>query len=297
MTTEGSFQERYTQALANLTPTERKIGDYLLRHPDEVIDASALQIAAASETSDATVVRTVQKLGYGGLRDLKRELLEDVLRRRNMSAALDHNIDQMLATERPLMSMFADSVGVLEGFRQDLDDEQFDAAATLLTAARRVFTFGLGPGSFIAGFLALHLTRIGCDAVALSHTGYRIADDLLALSADDVIVLFAPYHQTPEVDAIIEHASATETDVILITEALGVSLRDRVRMIIKTPPTISNLASESLVPLTVGYALVLQVAARNQNTSANQGALFNQIASRFIGSNEMPSPPFPNSTI
>lgn len=287
-----SFQERYTHALATLTPTERKIGEYLMRHPDDVIDASAVQIAAASGTSDATVIRTIQGLGYAGLRELKKEFLQDVLRRRSMAASLDHNIDRLLADERPTMRMLADSVGTLEAFRQEFDEGSFDQAVAVLSRSSRIYAFGLGPGSLVAAFFALHLNRTGRDAHAIMQTGYRLADELLPLRAEHCVVLFATYHQTIEVEAVVDHARDVGAPVILITEALAVSLRDRVDVTVRTPQTISNLASESLVPLTVGYALAMALASRDKATSVETNELFNRLSSRFTGSLEMPSPPF-----
>ena len=67
-----TFQERYVEAGPRLTPSERKIGEYLLRNPDEVLGSSAVKIAEATGTSDASVIRTIKGLGYQGLPDLKK---------------------------------------------------------------------------------------------------------------------------------------------------------------------------------------------------------------------------------
>ena len=288
-----SFRERYANALSKLTPTERKIGDYLIRHPDDVVDASAVQIAAASGSSDATVIRTVQTLGYSGLRELKRELLQDVLRRRSMSATLDHSIDQVLASDKKSVArVLTDSVAVLETFRQEVEQHSVDRAVEIMDRSARIFTYGLGPGGLIASFFALHLNRIGRDARAMAQTGYRIADELLPLAADDCVVLFAPYHQTDEVEVLVDHARAVGAPVILITEALGVSLGERVEVVIRTPATISTLTSEMLVPQALAFAITMQLASQNKSASIGNAELFNQLASTFTGSPGMPSPPF-----
>lgn len=287
-----SFRERYASAVATLTPAERKIGDYLIRHPDEVVDASAVQIAAASGSSDATVIRAVQSLGYSGLREVKREFLQDVLRRRSMAATLDHSIDQVLSSDESVARVLADSVAALEAFRQDLDRVGIDRAVEVIDRAQRIFTYGLGPGGHIASFFALHLNRIGRDARGMTQTGYRVADELLPLAKDDCIVLFAPYHQTDEVEVLVDHAGTVGAPVVLITEALGVSLGDRVEVVVKTPATISTLASEMLVPQALAFAITMQLASRDKASSIGHAELFNRLASTFTGSPGMPSPPF-----
>lgn len=57
---EGSAQQRFLA--------------YVTQHPTDVLLSSANEIAAAVGTSDATVIRTVQKLRYVGLRDFKEDL-------------------------------------------------------------------------------------------------------------------------------------------------------------------------------------------------------------------------------
>src|SRR5699024_12249439 len=68
---------------------------------------------------------------------------------------------------------------IIEAFRLGFDHDAFAQCVDALTEARRIFTLGLGPGSMVAGFLAIHLKRVGFDAEALMNAGYRLADDLL----------------------------------------------------------------------------------------------------------------------
>jgi len=285
-----TFQERYIEAGTRLTPSEKKIGEYLLRNPDEVTGSSALQIAGATGTSDASVIRTIKRLGYQGLPELKKEFLESILRRRSSSATLDHNIDSIKTDNRPAEKMLANSVDIIEAFRLGFDHDAFAQCVDALTEARRIFTLGLGPGSMVAGFLAIHLKRVGFDAEALMNAGYRLADDLLSLTRDDCVVLIAPYHQTTEVEAIVDHAKAVGATVVLVSEALGMSLQDRVDIVIKTPPTISNVVSEHLTPFVFSYVLTMQLASKQKDVSVERNKLFNDLSAKFTGSPDFPSP-------
>lgn len=288
--TGPTFQERYADAGPRLTPSEKKIGEYLLRHPDVVLSSSALQIAEATGTSDASVIRTVKGLGYRGLPDLKKEFLGSVLRRRSMPATLGHNIDSILTNKRPAEKMLTDSIDILDAFRLEFDHDSFDRCVEIVARARRIFTYGLGPGSMVSAFLALHLKRVGFDAEAMMLAGYRLSDDLLPLTRQDCVVLLAPYHQTTEVEVIVDHAKAVGAAVVLVTEALGLSLQDRVDVVIKTPPTMSSVVSEHLAPFVFCYALTMQLASRQEEASVNRNRLFNELSARFTGSLDFPSP-------
>ena len=238
------------------------------------------------------MIRTIKGLGYQGLPDLKKEFLESVLRRRNSAAALDHNIESIQTNKRPAEQMLANSVDIIDAFREGFDHDAFASCVEAVSNARRTYTYGLGAGSMVSGFLALHLKRVGFDAEAMMLAGYRLADDLLSLTANDCIVLIAPFHQTTEVEVIVDHAKDVGASVVLVTEALGMSLQDRVDIIIKTPPSISNVVSEHLAPFVFSYVLTMQLASLQKDTSLKRNNLFNALSSRFTGSPDFPSPIF-----
>ncbi|MGH8966162.1 MAG: MurR/RpiR family transcriptional regulator, partial [Actinomycetes bacterium] len=66
-----------TAGLGGLAPAQRKVARFFTEHAAQLGFFSAAEIAARLGTSDATVVRTAQTLGYRGLADLKRALLDD----------------------------------------------------------------------------------------------------------------------------------------------------------------------------------------------------------------------------
>ena len=90
----------------------------------------------------------------------------------------------------------------------------------------------------------------------------------------------------------VDHAKDVGASVVLVTEALGMSLQDRVDIIIKTPPSISNVVSEHLAPFVFSYVLTMQLASLQKDTSLNRNNLFNALSSRFTGSPDFPSPIF-----
>lgn len=50
------------------------VARYINENREVVLEFTAIEIAAATQTSDATVVRAIQALGFAGLRDLKQTI-------------------------------------------------------------------------------------------------------------------------------------------------------------------------------------------------------------------------------
>ena len=61
----------------SLRESERKIADYILTHPDEITYMSITELAERTDTSEATVIRFAQRLGYSGYAALKIALTID----------------------------------------------------------------------------------------------------------------------------------------------------------------------------------------------------------------------------
>src|SRR5689334_6038396 len=70
-TAATSLDERLAARRDVLRPTEQRVADFFAQHREEVAFLSATEIAKRLVTSDATVVRTAQALGYSGLQELK----------------------------------------------------------------------------------------------------------------------------------------------------------------------------------------------------------------------------------
>ncbi|MER3513736.1 MAG: hypothetical protein C4310_04535, partial [Chloroflexota bacterium] len=68
------FREKVNKTYNTLSPSYRRIADFLLDHPNEAAFMTATQLARRVAVNTATVVRFAQRLGYDGYP----ELLQDV---------------------------------------------------------------------------------------------------------------------------------------------------------------------------------------------------------------------------
>ena len=68
------FGERLRSRTPQLSPRLLTVVNWIDDNREAVLDHTAMEIAAATQTSDATVVRAIQALGFAGLRDLKQTM-------------------------------------------------------------------------------------------------------------------------------------------------------------------------------------------------------------------------------
>lgn len=255
--------ERLRQRASQLSPRLQRVAEYIHQHRAEVLESTALEIAAATQTSDATVVRAIQGLGFAGLRDLKTTLTlwfqpeatsEDKMNSTVASFSSDTcaSIDFVLAGHQRACDALAGAAN-----RQALTRAVF-----LLTEARQVALFGINASGILAEYAARLFNRIGLPCVPLNRVGIALAEQLLALQRGDVLVMMAQKSAHREGMTALREAKRLGNPVILLTNALDSRFAQEADVVIQVPRGGENgkvpLHSTVLVCLEM---LVLSVAS------------------------------------
>lgn len=158
---------RLRSGLATLGPGEQRVVRAVLTEPGAVVELSTAELAAASGTSPATVVRACQRLGFRGFQHLRLELAR---------AAPDS--DRLSAT--PLDSAFAATTEALTATRATVDETGFAQVVDLIVRARRILLVGNGFSSPPIQDAALRFTTVGRSAEApLDILGQQFSARLL----------------------------------------------------------------------------------------------------------------------
>jgi hypothetical protein len=155
----------------------QRVARYIAQNPAAALASPASALAAQSETSDATVIRTVQALGYAGLAELKRDLAASLDRGERAATPAD-NMRLTLAELQDASLQAIDTVldahdAALATLRSGSFRDQFGRALRILHAAERIAMFGIGPSAALARYAALLLGRAGRSVRCLATWSWR----------------------------------------------------------------------------------------------------------------------------
>ncbi|MDJ0390284.1 MurR/RpiR family transcriptional regulator [Roseomonas sp. E05] len=216
--------ERLRQAAAGLPPAGRRIARLIAEDPALALASSAAELAARAGTSDATVVRTVQALGFEGLGELRRALAGSL----GAAPPPGSPAEAMRATLADVGAEAGRAVDLAVEVQREAVEALAapEARATLRAAvetlhpARRILIFGIGPSAALAGYLALLLRRAGRTARALDATGIALADQLLDLAPGDALLVLAYGRSYREVVTVFGEARRLNLPLVLVTDSL-----------------------------------------------------------------------------
>jgi len=162
----------------NFTAHEKDVAEYILSHLDQISELSAGELAKASYTSKATVVRLSQKLGLNGFQDLKITLTAEINQKKR--------IDQPLANEPVTAeSTYDDIVKTLPALydkavtntRLSLDKNSMKRISQVLQKAECIDIYGTGISYILAQSAAFKISTLGleCSAYESINSHYLAA--------------------------------------------------------------------------------------------------------------------------
>jgi DNA-binding MurR/RpiR family transcriptional regulator len=252
----------FQRANQQLGEAGRRVVRFIDENRQTVLASSAAALGSYVGTSDATVVRTIQALGFTGLGDLKRAILKSTDK---VSTPADHMRRTLADLEKTTGQAFdsvlqahSDGLAVLNSERCRA---QIAAAVGLLDAADRIAVFGIGPSAALASYVSISLARCGRPSRTISATGSMLADQLLDLRRGDGLLILAYGRLYKEVRTVFAEAKSLGLATVLVTEAENTPLAKLADVAVAIPrgrPEQVSLHGATLVGL---EAIVLSLAA------------------------------------
>ncbi len=161
----------------DFTSHEKEVAAYILKHMDKIPEMSSAQLAQASFTSKATVVRLSKKLGLAGYQELKLKLVEELNQKNRLA---------WLLAEEPItdQSTYRDIIQTLPvlydkavtNTRLALDKNVMNRINNVLQKAECIDIYGTGISYILAQSAVFKFATLGMECSAYeSINGHYLA--------------------------------------------------------------------------------------------------------------------------
>jgi DNA-binding MurR/RpiR family transcriptional regulator len=259
---------RIQEHLDDFKGVERRIADYLLNNPNDILRLSITQIAEQTKSSSAGIVRFCQKIGFSGYKSIKSALAHDLIQ--SAQSSLEDGSYSDIApsdSSRTIIDkVLGNHISAIEETSKILDAGAFEAAVSLLDQARRIDVFGFGASGLVAQDLQQKFTRIGKYSLAYSdvHLQFTAA---ASLTPADAAVFISYSGKTREIVSCLRFVKELGVPAVAITKfgANRVSLMADIVLQVCSPEIAvrSGAMSSRIIQLAVIDMLFLGVAGRH----------------------------------
>ncbi len=194
--------------------TEKKIGDYIIKNPKDIVDVTVGELAVKCQVSEASISRFCKKIGLKGFHHLKISIAKELVNRDdNEEYSNDISIDNK---EQSLKSILANKIAELTQTVSMMDTDNLDEILNKINNAGSVLFAAVGNTIPVAMDGAYKLNQIGIAAISTPVLETQLAYSY-NLTADDVVIAISNSGESTGVINIIEAAKQNKAITISIT--------------------------------------------------------------------------------
>lgn len=211
-----------------LSDKQKKIADFILEHPEKSSLLTMRELSLACETSEATIVRFLQKLNYESYQEFRIEVTRECSSAGYSSpeAQLTDGYQGITPEDSPeeiKQKVIYAATQAIREMENRIDAGQIGKAAQALCGAQQILLYGSGGSLAIAQDAYHKLLRLGlpvfCDA------NYHIARiKANALQERDAAILISHTGESQDLLACVEQAKKRNATVIALTGYLDSTL-------------------------------------------------------------------------
>lgn len=279
----SDFLTRLTQSADRMTATDQKMVAALLDRREELVFLSGPQLAERIDVHGAAPTRLAQKLGYKGFPELRKVLQDEMLNAQDAARRMQRSV-KSAEKGNYLSDLIASEVTALQNLDDLISQSAVDDAADAIFAARKVFVFAQGHALPLAQFLTRRLDRFGMTTVTLTGRGHDVAERLVGISKDDVVVSMAFRKQPSTYAPMMQHVRNIGATSILVSDLAGLIMTPEPDMVLAAPRGRSGSEFQTPnVPFVIISAVLLTMAARHEEETI--GAL-ERLSTLFDGFNK-----------
>ena len=263
------FRERAIAVV--LFPAERRIVDHLLAIPPyELATMTSSDLSQRSGASRSSIDRVSRKLGYPGLKEMRKALLLEAGADRRRSSAPGDDAEAPAATARRVLSAVAARAEAMAGALGS--DGAIDTLVDWIATAGSITFLGAGESAATCNLIYTRLVRLGLP-VSFSeefHTQVTLAS---LLGPGDVAIAFSYSGGSRSTLWGARAARQNGARVVAITGMPGSALGEiaDLRIVLPSDPTLPGSAEvlDRLVAGSLSEVLFQCIAARAPDLLAN----------------------------
>lgn len=212
----NKFQIFYKENFNTLTKTEKKILEYIIKNPKDIVISSALDIARELDTSDASVLRLSKTLGFDKFTDLK-GYINTNLECISPNERIIKNWNNFNSENDLANKIITADIDNIQNFLINIDFDLLNQTIIMLQNSKKIFFLGLGSSKGISQFMFWYMRRLGFEAECINEGGLGLYETLSHIKKGDTIFIFSFPRILEDEIKILKFAKEKKVNIISVT--------------------------------------------------------------------------------
>jgi RpiR family transcriptional regulator, carbohydrate utilization regulator len=245
----GRIHANYT----SFSKTEKKIADYILHSPENVIHKTIDQVAEELNVAISTVFRFTRTIGFKGFQAMKIALATEVSE--SLKEMVQEKVTEMEEEQVITEKIFQNNIRMFKETIQVMDYAALKKAVKKIVEANRVEFYGIGSAGLVA--LDAHHKFVETGISTAAYTEYHLQLRTAAqLSEKDVAIFISDYATEEETLKIMDIGKHSGAVIIVITNYSNSRLAQKADILLKTVSLHHDPRSEDTFSRIVQLSLI-----------------------------------------
>lgn len=171
----------------HLSKGQKLIAEFIMNNYDRAAFMTAAALGGTVGVSESTVVRFADTLGYGGYRELQKDL-QELIKNKLTTVQRISLSDDFTDYKNALKHVVKKDMANIEKALDEIDYNAFQEAVELTLSAHNVYILGLRSSSFLAGYLGFYLNFLLDNVKVIMPGPNDVFEQLLKVTHNDVII-------------------------------------------------------------------------------------------------------------
>lgn len=182
------LEARFLDAKKNLSSSRQRLLNQILQEADETFFLSSRELGNRYNVDAATIVRTVQAMGYEKFADFSRDLRNHFVTQITPYTAMRAATQKSRSVADYIHQSIEKDLENLNMLKASLDVDRVIELAKQIHVTRRIIIVGIDFAASLAISLSYGLLRLGCDAEAPAGTSGLVQNKISIMTGKDLLV-------------------------------------------------------------------------------------------------------------
>ena len=201
-----------------LTSTHQVLVQYLMSNYQTAASMTAVELAKATGTSEASAIRLAQELGYRGYPDLRRHLNRMIHEDLNSIQLLERERRRGRAASDVLSNQVGTEADHLSSLAIDVARTDFERLVQNLVEASRVFIVGHRASAALGAFFGYTLAKVHPDVVTITGEQESAYDEFRSVPKGSFMVAIGLARYPRATIEMMEFARTEKIRIAAITD-------------------------------------------------------------------------------
>ena len=271
------IKENYDQ----LTPTQKKIAQSILKRQDKLVSSSITQCSEILGVSEASVTRFVVAIGFSGYSSFQDYLGESLRNQLKSIKKIAFGTNDLLSDTNFVEKAFINDVHNLQDGLQYVDVEKLKLLAEKINGSRRIYILGMGIAKSIVYFLEFRMRRLGIDVKVLPNSSMEMLESMLLIDKEDLLLTIAFQRGYYEITLAVDYAKEKGALTAAITENPLSPVARECHTVLYARRGSPDEWNSLVVPMSLSHALVMRIAGLRAEHQTELQNKMDDIRSRY----------------